>query len=206
MAGARLNGANRYTVTFPKDRTPPVNGFWSLTLYNEHHFFAKNDLKRYSLGTKNLGSEIQRRRIAHHLCAGRSASRRIACQLATRAQGCRFLAVRSSLLAEGCGSRRRMDATGSPACGRHCWPPVKLRNRTGLPGNATSGAQVSTWLEKLYRRPIFAFRTMAHPFCCMPIQSSQKLGRGTHPQRRHDVAWRHSRRAGLYLRHCEGCC
>lgn len=52
-AGARLNGANRYTVTFAKDQTPPVNGFWSLTLYNEHHFFAPNDLKRYSLGTKN---------------------------------------------------------------------------------------------------------------------------------------------------------
>jgi len=52
-SGARLNGANRYTVTFPKDQTPPVNGFWSLTLYNEHHFFANNDLKRYSLGTKN---------------------------------------------------------------------------------------------------------------------------------------------------------
>jgi hypothetical protein len=51
--GARLNGANRYTVTFPKDQTPPVNGFWSLTLYNEHHFFAPNELKRYSLGTKN---------------------------------------------------------------------------------------------------------------------------------------------------------
>ena len=52
-AGARLNGANRYTVTFAKDQTPPVNGFWSLTLYNEHHFFAPNELKRYSLGTKN---------------------------------------------------------------------------------------------------------------------------------------------------------
>src|SRR5215475_6575311 len=51
--GARLNGASRYTVTFPTDQTPPVNGFWSLTLYNEHHFFAPNDLKRYSLGTKN---------------------------------------------------------------------------------------------------------------------------------------------------------
>lgn len=51
--GARLNGANRYTVTFAKDQTPPVNGFWSLTLYNEHHFFAPNDIKRYSLGTKN---------------------------------------------------------------------------------------------------------------------------------------------------------
>jgi hypothetical protein len=51
--GGRLNGANRYTVTFAKDRTPPVNGFWSLTLYNEHHFFASNELNRYSLGTKN---------------------------------------------------------------------------------------------------------------------------------------------------------
>jgi len=51
--GARLNGSNRYTVTFSKDQTPPVNGFWSLTLYNEHHFFNPNDLKRYSLGTKN---------------------------------------------------------------------------------------------------------------------------------------------------------
>jgi hypothetical protein len=52
-SGARLSGANRYTVTFAKDQTPPVNGFWSLTLYNEHHFFAPNELKRYSLGTKN---------------------------------------------------------------------------------------------------------------------------------------------------------
>jgi hypothetical protein len=40
-------------VTFPKDQTPPVNGFWSLTLYNEHHFFAPNELKRYSVGTEN---------------------------------------------------------------------------------------------------------------------------------------------------------
>ena len=52
-SGARLNGANRYTVTFPKDQMPPVHGFWSLTLYNEHHFFAPNEINRYSLGTKN---------------------------------------------------------------------------------------------------------------------------------------------------------
>lgn len=30
-----------------------MRGFWSLTLYNEHHFFHPNDLNRYSLGTKN---------------------------------------------------------------------------------------------------------------------------------------------------------
>jgi len=40
-------------VTFAKGRLPPVKGFWSLTLYNRYHFFAPNDLKRYSLGTKN---------------------------------------------------------------------------------------------------------------------------------------------------------
>jgi len=50
---ARLNGAHRHTVTFAKDQMPPVNGFRSLTLYNGHHFFAPNPLKRYSLGTKN---------------------------------------------------------------------------------------------------------------------------------------------------------
>jgi hypothetical protein len=32
-----------------------VRGFWSLTLYNQHHFFEPNALKRYSLGTKNAG-------------------------------------------------------------------------------------------------------------------------------------------------------
>jgi hypothetical protein len=55
VSGTRLNGANRYIVSFAKDQTPPVNGFWSLTLYNEHHFFAPNEIKRYSLGTKNKG-------------------------------------------------------------------------------------------------------------------------------------------------------
>ena len=38
---------------FPKEQTPPVHGFWSLTLYNEHHFFAPNAINRYSVGTKN---------------------------------------------------------------------------------------------------------------------------------------------------------
>jgi hypothetical protein len=52
---ARLNGGKRYTVTFPKGQTPPVDGFWSLTLYNEHHLFSPNPFGRYSLGTKNKG-------------------------------------------------------------------------------------------------------------------------------------------------------
>lgn len=54
-SGTRLNSANRYTVTFPKDGTPPVNGFWSLSIYNEHHFFVANEINRFSVGTKNKG-------------------------------------------------------------------------------------------------------------------------------------------------------
>ena len=50
---SRLTGDSSYTVTFGPDGTPPVQGFWSLTLYDEHHFFAPNDLDRFSLGTKN---------------------------------------------------------------------------------------------------------------------------------------------------------
>ena len=52
-AGALLDGKNTYEITFAPRQEPPVNGFWSLTLYNEQHFFHPNDLKRYSLGTKN---------------------------------------------------------------------------------------------------------------------------------------------------------
>ncbi|TDW51705.1 hypothetical protein EV144_101381 [Flavobacterium sp. 270] len=52
-SGTRLNGASKYTITFLKGQTPPIEGFWSLTLYDEHHFFVPNEIKRYSLGTKN---------------------------------------------------------------------------------------------------------------------------------------------------------
>lgn len=51
--GTRLNGGGRYTVTFAKGALPPVKGFWSLTLYNQQHFFEPNELNRFSVGTKN---------------------------------------------------------------------------------------------------------------------------------------------------------
>ena len=51
--GKQLNGQNTYEITFAKDQVPPVRGFWSLTLYDQYHFFHPNPLNRYSLGTKN---------------------------------------------------------------------------------------------------------------------------------------------------------
>ena len=52
-SGQQLNGNHAYTVTFASGELPPVKGFWSLTLYNQHHFFSPNEIKRYSVGTKN---------------------------------------------------------------------------------------------------------------------------------------------------------
>lgn len=51
--GRQLEGKHSYSVTFAKGQEPPVKGFWSLTVYNEHHLFHPNPLKRYSLGTKS---------------------------------------------------------------------------------------------------------------------------------------------------------
>ena len=52
-AGGQLAGSSSYEITFAPGQEPPVNGFWSLTLYNDKHLFHPNNLKRYSLGTKN---------------------------------------------------------------------------------------------------------------------------------------------------------
>jgi hypothetical protein len=52
-SGAPLKGNRSYAVTFPAGQEPPVNGFWSLTLYNAQHLFNPNNLGRFSLGTKS---------------------------------------------------------------------------------------------------------------------------------------------------------
>ena len=38
-SGAALDGSKSYAITFPAGQEPPVNGFWSLTLYNDEHLF-----------------------------------------------------------------------------------------------------------------------------------------------------------------------
>jgi len=77
VTAARLKGRNRYTATFPKGLTPPVNGFWSLTLQPATiSFAAERDTAAYAIDSnRTRGSEITRRRLIHPLCAGRSAAR-----------------------------------------------------------------------------------------------------------------------------------
>jgi len=51
--GKPCDGANKYTLTFPKGQLPPVNGFWSLTMYDKDYFFVANPLNRYTLSQRN---------------------------------------------------------------------------------------------------------------------------------------------------------
>lgn len=51
--GLPLEGKNQYVIHFKKGDTPPVNGFWSLTLYNEQFFFYDNPLNRYTLSKRD---------------------------------------------------------------------------------------------------------------------------------------------------------
>ncbi len=50
-AGKPLNGANKYTIHFAKGATPPVNAFWSITLYDQTGFQVGNVLNRFALSS-----------------------------------------------------------------------------------------------------------------------------------------------------------
>jgi hypothetical protein len=53
--GARLNGANHYEITFPAGQLPPVNGFWSLTLYDKDFWLVANPIDRYAIHDRTPG-------------------------------------------------------------------------------------------------------------------------------------------------------
>lgn len=50
--GLKYNGANKYVMRFPKGHLPPVEGFWSLTMYDDKYFFVNNPLNRYSVSAR----------------------------------------------------------------------------------------------------------------------------------------------------------
>ncbi len=54
-AGRKLSGANKYTVTFAKGQTPPVEGFWSITMYliDGGWWFNPNPLNRFTVSMRD---------------------------------------------------------------------------------------------------------------------------------------------------------
>ena len=51
--GKPFDGADRYVMHFPAGQLPPVDGFWSLTMYDDQYFFVPNKLNRYTLSARN---------------------------------------------------------------------------------------------------------------------------------------------------------
>lgn len=51
--GKPYSGANRYVLHFPKGKTPPVNAFWSVTMYDGDYFFVDNALNKYTVSPRD---------------------------------------------------------------------------------------------------------------------------------------------------------
>jgi hypothetical protein len=51
--GAQLDGANAYRMHFAREQLPPVNAFWSLTLYDSDGYFAANAIRRNAIGDRD---------------------------------------------------------------------------------------------------------------------------------------------------------
>jgi hypothetical protein len=51
--GQPFSGANTYVLHFKKDELPPVDAFWSLTMYDAQGFAVPNPLNRFALGDRD---------------------------------------------------------------------------------------------------------------------------------------------------------
>jgi len=51
--GKKYSGANKYVVHFPKGQTPPVNAFWSITMYDADYFLVDNILNKYTVSPRD---------------------------------------------------------------------------------------------------------------------------------------------------------
>jgi hypothetical protein len=49
--GAKLDGSNNYVLHFESSELPPVNAFWSLTMYDKDGFQAANSLNRFAISS-----------------------------------------------------------------------------------------------------------------------------------------------------------
>ena len=50
--GKPFVSANRYVLRFTKEQFPPVQAFWSLTMYDPDSYLVPDPIKRYALGSE----------------------------------------------------------------------------------------------------------------------------------------------------------
>ena len=87
--GETLDGSkHNYTITFPAGQLPPVNAFWSVTMYDgKSQFLIKNPINRYLINSPMLPEhEEECGRVAHPLHPERLTRQGKGSQLVARAQ------------------------------------------------------------------------------------------------------------------------
>lgn len=53
--GEKLHGKNKYIIHFNANEFPPVDAFWSVTLYDDNGYLVKNEIGRYALSDRTPG-------------------------------------------------------------------------------------------------------------------------------------------------------
>ena len=51
--GENFNGSNKYVIHFEKGQTPPVNAFWSITMYGMDDLLIANPINRFAIGDRD---------------------------------------------------------------------------------------------------------------------------------------------------------
>jgi len=58
--GELLNGARNYLLRFAGDELPPVDAFWSVSLYGADYYFIENPIGRHAIGDRTPGLDYGR--------------------------------------------------------------------------------------------------------------------------------------------------
>jgi hypothetical protein len=53
--GNQLNGKNKYILHFNEDQLPPVEAFWSVTMYGSDFYLVPNEINRYAIADYTQG-------------------------------------------------------------------------------------------------------------------------------------------------------
>jgi hypothetical protein len=163
--GARLNGANRYTITFPKDQNAARQRLLVADALQRPPLLRAQSDQALLARHQEQDAEARPRRVADDLRAGRFAGRGQGIELATRAKGRRLLTLWARVLAEARDHRRLLDAAAREAGGVSragiCGGAMQTHHRgiaAILPAAGQRGAGRERWshVRRSWRWPVSA--------------------------------------------------
>jgi hypothetical protein len=117
--GKPFDASNRYVMHFPAGKLPPVDGFWSWTMYDGHYFFVPNNRNRYTLSARNALEHNSDGSVDLYLQASSPGAAKEANWLPTMRRG------NSSRCCGSIGRRRHHPRSSTAAGRRRRWHSAK---------------------------------------------------------------------------------